>query len=101
MNRCPACFKRKWSAGTLSGGQRWKRVRRIQCLYVGNGLGDGLVVQTPELQRDSELRVLPLIGFPSLPIGVFWRGHLGEIAQVFVDKLADRARRIFAKSGRG
>jgi DNA-binding transcriptional LysR family regulator len=70
-------------------------------IYVRNGLGAGLVVQTPELQRDSELRVLPLIGFPSLPIGVFWRGHLGEIAQVFVDELADRARRIFAKSGRG
>ena len=52
-------------------------------IYVRNGLGAGLAVQTPELQRDSALRVLPLSGFPSMPIGVFWRGRLSEIAQVF------------------
>ena len=49
-------------------------------IYVRNGLGVGLAVQTPDLQRDSGLHVLPLSGFPSLPIGVFWRGKLGEIA---------------------
>ena len=65
--------------------------------YVRNGLGAGLAVLTPELQRDSELRVLPLSGFPSLPIGIFWRGKLGEIAQVFVDELTDRAKRLFEK----
>ena len=67
-------------------------------IYVRNGLGAGLAVQAPELQRDSGLLVLPLSGFPSLPIGVFWRGKLSEIAQVFVDELADRARGIFAKA---
>jgi DNA-binding transcriptional LysR family regulator len=56
-------------------------------IYVRNGLGVGLAAQTPELQRDSRLRVLPLSGFPTLPVGVFWRGKLGEIAQVFVDEL--------------
>jgi len=35
--------------------------------------------------------------FPSLPIGVFWRGRLGEIARLFVDELADRAKPIFGK----
>ena len=65
--------------------------------YVRNGLGAGLVVETPALQRDSKLRLLPLHGFPSLPIGVFWRGRLGEVAQVFVDELTDTAKRIFAK----
>jgi hypothetical protein len=66
-------------------------------IYVRNGLGAGLAVQTPELLRDSGLRVLPLGGFPSLPIGVFWRGRISEIAQVFVDELAGRAKRIFGK----
>ena len=56
-------------------------------VYVRNGLGAGLAVLTPELQRDSALRVLPLNGFPSLPIGVFWRGRLSEITQVFVNEL--------------
>jgi hypothetical protein len=65
--------------------------------YVRNGLGAGLAVQTPDLRHDSGLRVLPLSGFPSLPIGVFWRGKLGEIAQVFVDESVDRAKRIFGK----
>jgi DNA-binding transcriptional LysR family regulator len=66
-------------------------------VYVRNGLGAGLAVQTPDLQRDSALRVLPLSGFPSLPIGIFWRGKLGEISQVFVDELKDRAKRLFEK----
>ena len=61
-------------------------------------LGAGLAVQTPELQRDTKLRLLPLSGFPSLPIGVFWRGRLGDIAQLFVDELTERAREIFPKS---
>jgi DNA-binding transcriptional LysR family regulator len=65
-------------------------------IYVRNGLGAGLAVQTPESQRDSGLRVLPPSGFPSLPIGVFWRGRLGEI-WVFVDELTGRAKRIFGK----
>jgi DNA-binding transcriptional LysR family regulator len=65
--------------------------------YVRNGLGAGLAVLTPELQRDSQLRVLALSGFPSLPIGIFWRGKLGEISQVFVDELKDRAKRLFEK----
>ena len=56
-----------------------------------------LAAQTPDLQRDSALRVLPLSGFPSLPIGVFWRRRLAEIARVFVDELAARAKRIFGK----
>jgi len=67
-------------------------------VYVRNGLGAGLAVLTPELQRDSALRVLPLRGFPSLPIGVFWRGRLSEITQVFVNELGERAKRIFVNS---
>jgi hypothetical protein len=38
---------------------------------------------------------------PSLPIGVFWRGKLGEIGQVFVDDLMGRAKRIFLKTNDG
>ena len=96
-NCCLGCFKRKWSAGTLFGGQRWRRVRRILYRSSAQWTRSGLAVQTPELQHDSGLRVLPLSGFPSLPIGLFRCGKLGEIAQVFVDELAARAKRIFGK----
>ena len=63
-------------------------------IYVRNGLGAGLAVQTPELAaRIPELRVLPLSGFPSLPIGIFWRGKLGEICA----SIRRRTRRSRAK----
>jgi DNA-binding transcriptional LysR family regulator len=68
--------------------------------YVCNGLGAGLAVVRPDLQHDSALRMLPLSGFPSLPIGVFWRGKLGEIAQAFVDELVHRIKEFFAKPRR-
>ena len=67
-------------------------------IYVRNGLGVGLAVQTPELQRDSQLRVLSLSGFPNLPIGVFWRGKLGEMGKVFVDELGGKAKELFGKT---
>jgi DNA-binding transcriptional LysR family regulator len=34
-------------------------------IYVRNGLGVGLAVQTPELLHDKKLRVIPLSGFPT------------------------------------
>ncbi len=42
------------------------------------------------------LRVLPLLDVSNLAMGYFWRGKLGEIAQVFVDKRVERAQQIFA-----
>jgi hypothetical protein len=53
-------------------------------------------VQTPELLHDTKLRVLPLSGFPAYRSESSGAGDC-EIAQVFVDELADRAKRIFGK----
>jgi DNA-binding transcriptional LysR family regulator len=69
--------------------------------YVRNGLGAGLAVQTPRCSAIPNCACSPLSGFPSLPIGVFWRGRLGEIAQVFVDELAVRAKQILGKPDTG
>ncbi len=71
----------------------------LVAIYVRNGLGAGLAVRTPDLERDEKLRVLPLAGFPSLPIGAFWRGQLSEPADFFVQELAERSKRILGKSG--
>lgn len=64
----------------------------LVAIYVDHGLGAGLAVRTPDLEKDPRLRVLPLAGFPSLPIGVFWRGRLGEIAGALVKELEERSR---------
>lgn len=72
----------------------------LVAIYVRNGLGAGLAVRTPDLEQDTRLRVLPLVGFPYLPIGAFWRGQLSEPAEHFVRELTDRSRRVLGKEVR-
>lgn len=71
----------------------------LVAIYVRNGLGAGLAVRTPDLERDERLRLLPLAGFPVLPIGAFWRGQLAEPADFFVQELAARSRHVLGKAG--
>lgn len=60
-------------------------------IYVRNGLGVGLGVMTPDLEKKSGVKVLPLKGFPVLPIGAFWRGKPGEVTQAFIEELLLRS----------
>ncbi len=66
-------------------------------IYVRNGLGAGLAVRTPDLEKDRRLRVVPLAGFPSLPIGAFWRGKLGELAEHFVTALKQHTAEVLPR----
>lgn len=66
----------------------------LVAIYVRNGLGAGLGVFTPDLARDPSLRLLPLKGFPSLPIGAFWRGRLSPPAAALVEALAERSANV-------
>lgn len=91
----PRLFQRELSSRGIS----WKTSMEISsqdlvAIYVRNGLGAGLAVQTPDLLKDRNVRVLPLSGFPPLPIGAFWRGTLGEIPTALVEELAARSRQI-------
>lgn len=91
----PRLFQRELSRRGIS----WKTSMEISsqdlvAIYVRNGLGAGLAVQTPDLLKDRNVRVLPLSGFPPLPIGAFWRGTLGEIPMALVEELAARSRQI-------
>ncbi len=97
----PRLFQKELSRRGIS----WRTSMEISsqdlvAIYVRNGLGAGLAVQTPDLQGDKKLRVLPLPGFPPLPIGAFWRGSLGEIASVLVDELTERSRQILGPKPR-
>jgi DNA-binding transcriptional LysR family regulator len=69
-------------------------------IYVRNGLGAGLAVRTPDLERDARVRILPLPGFPHLPIGAFWRGPLSEPVEYFLRELTERSKRVLGKESR-
>lgn len=73
----------------------------LVAIYVRNTLGAGLAVRTPQLEKDPALRIIPLGGFPSLPIGVFWRGKPGEISRILIDELVSHSRRLLDPVHRG
>lgn len=66
----------------------------LVAIYVRNGLGIGLAVRTPDIEKDASLRVLPLTGFPALPIGAFWRGKPTELASALLEGLSERSRQL-------
>jgi DNA-binding transcriptional LysR family regulator len=84
----PRLFQKELTAR----GIRWKTEletssQDLVSIYVRSGLGVGLSVQTPDLVKDPRVKLLPLKGFPSLPVGVFWRGKLPDIPQKFLEQL--------------
>lgn len=66
----------------------------LVAIYVKSGLGIGLAVSTPELLKNPAFRVLPLKDFPTLPIGVFWRGPMREIPGLLVEELKKRSQEM-------
>jgi DNA-binding transcriptional LysR family regulator len=64
----------------------------LVAIYVRHQLGVGLGVAVPEMHSESAFRVVALRGFPTLPIGVFWRGNLGEVATAMRDGLVARSK---------
>jgi len=69
----------------------------LVAIYVRQRLGAGLAVRTPDLEKDQQLRVLPLTGFPTLPIGAFWRGKLSEIGQHLIESLDHHSKMVLGK----
>jgi DNA-binding transcriptional LysR family regulator len=62
--------------------------------YVAHGLGVGLSMISPRAPVPSNVRRLPLKGFPPLPVGAFWRGKPGPIGTAFVDILKARGELV-------
>lgn len=87
-------------------GLVWRTAMEISsqdlvAIYVRNGLGAGLAVRVPDLAADRRLRVLPLKGFPVLPIGAFWRGKPGEAVEFLLHELAARAGAVLEEGAEG
>ncbi|MFV0338499.1 MAG: LysR substrate-binding domain-containing protein [Chthoniobacterales bacterium] len=55
--------------------------------YASLGLGVGLGVLTPEIVRSKKVVALPLKGFSSMKVGVFWRGNITPAGRDFLKLL--------------
>jgi DNA-binding transcriptional LysR family regulator len=62
--------------------------------YVANGLGVGVSVAIPKKAPLTNVRVLPLPGFPPVIIGAMWRGRTTPLLQTFLSEMQTRAQRL-------
>lgn len=70
--------------------------------YVACGYGIGLAVAVPGFKPHPQLRVLPLVQFPPVVVGVAWSHRLSNIARQLLAELdaeADRQRGNLQKAG--
>lgn len=91
----PRLFQRELAARGIT----WRTTMEtssqdLVAIYVRNGLGAGLAVRTPDLEKNPAFRLINLPGFPKLPIGAFWRGKPGEFVQYLLTELTSHARLI-------
>jgi len=68
--------------------------------YVANGYGIGLTVAVPGFKAPPQLRVLPLLNFPPVVVGVGWSGKLSEIARRLLAELDVEAETQRARIGK-
>lgn len=59
--------------------------------YVALGLGAALAAASPSAPPATGVRVLPLPGFPPLPVVALWKGELTPLAKSFLLGLRQRA----------
>jgi len=62
--------------------------------YVANGLGIGVSVAIPKKALPSNVRALPLRGFPPVVIGAMWRGRTTPLLVAFLDEMKSRAKQL-------
>jgi DNA-binding transcriptional LysR family regulator len=62
--------------------------------YVASGLGIGVSLAIPGKVFPPKVRALALNGFPSVSIGVLWRGRKTPLLQAFLDELQMRASKL-------
>ncbi|MDB6029225.1 MAG: benM 1 [Verrucomicrobiales bacterium] len=65
--------------------------------YVAKGYGIGLSIRVPQTKLSPDVRALELPNFPSVTLGVIWRGKPSALTQTFVDELSKRARDVSAE----
>ena len=67
--------------------------RLIEC-YVAIGQGIGLAVAPPGFRPAAGIRVIPLLDFAPIKIGVIWSGKLSPIAEQFLEEVEAKAKAL-------
>ena len=62
--------------------------------YAASGLGIGVSIAIPRKNAPSNVRVLPLEGFPPLVIGATWRGRKTPLMDTFLTEAQKRAKQL-------
>ena len=62
--------------------------------YVASGLGMGVGVLVPKRALPTNVRALPLEGFPPALIGALWRGKKTPLLEAFLDMARKRVREL-------
>jgi DNA-binding transcriptional LysR family regulator len=62
--------------------------------YVASGLGIGVTIAVPKKSFSSEVRALPLKGFPPVILGALWRGQKTPLIEMFLAEAQKRAKRL-------
>ena len=60
--------------------------------YVENEYGVGLTVNSPDLEKNRKLRVLPLPDFPALDLYAIWQGEAGPLTLALLEEVQRYAR---------
>jgi DNA-binding transcriptional LysR family regulator len=63
--------------------------------YVERGYGLGVSVALPEVVKDAGVRALPLEGFDSLEVAIFWLGEATPLIQLVLDKARGYVREMW------
>lgn len=88
---------RQFQQGLASLGVDWfpsitvSSVELIQ-IYVANGYGIGLGIDTPDAIRPKEIRLVPLPGFQPLTMAVYWQGRRTPLVESLLAAVRSRAQ---------
>ncbi len=93
----PLC--RSFQQELQSRGAEWPPSLELPSLdliarYVAEGYGIGLSVLLPGGKAPPGTRILPLPGFPKLPVIAVWMGMLSHVEKQFVEEAENFARKL-------
>ena len=92
-----AIVTRNFQRGLKKRGVTWRQsieATSIELIadYVANGDGMGVSIALAPIVRRRDVRVLPLMGFEPMTVGVLWRGEPSLLVRALVEEVQGYAR---------
>lgn len=67
--------------------------------YVENEYGIGVTVNSPDLEKNRQVRVLPLVDFPPLDLYAIWQGDAGPLTSALLEEVQRYVREEWPRRG--